>query len=61
MLRSHGISQICHTYSEDVNPIYPPLRCGRLYPILMTHNEPITNTELFNMMHNAPQEMCASN
>ena len=25
MLRSRGISQICHTYSEDMHPIYPPL------------------------------------
>ncbi len=28
MLRSHGISQICHTYSEDMHPIYPPLPWG---------------------------------
>ena len=25
VLRSRGISQICHTYSEDIHPIYPPL------------------------------------
>ena len=25
MLRSRGINQICHTYSEDMHPIYPPL------------------------------------
>ncbi len=25
VLRSRGISQICHTYSEDMHPIYPPL------------------------------------
>ena len=31
MLRSRGISQICHTYSEDMHPIYPPLRCGISY------------------------------
>ncbi len=29
---------------------HPPLRCGRLYPILMTHNEPITIAELFSIM-----------
>ena len=31
MLRSHGISQICHTYSENMHPIYPSLRCGISY------------------------------
>ncbi len=25
VLPSRGISQICHTYSEDIHPIYPPL------------------------------------
>ncbi len=25
MLRSRSICQICHTYSEDMHPIYPPL------------------------------------
>ncbi len=25
MLLSHGISQIYHTYSEDMHPVYPPL------------------------------------
>ena len=25
VLRSRGISQICHTYSEDMHPIYPPI------------------------------------
>ncbi len=27
MLRSRGISQIYHTYSEDMHPVYPPSRC----------------------------------
>ncbi len=31
VLRSRGISQICHTYLEDMHPIYPPLRCGISY------------------------------
>ena len=25
MLRSRGISQICHTYLEDMHPVYPSL------------------------------------
>ncbi len=47
MLRSRGISQIYHTYSEDMHPVYPPLPwllhillVGVVYPILIiiAHN-----------------------
>ena len=35
MLRSRGISQIYHTYSEDMHPVYPPLYRGYIYPSAM--------------------------